>query len=151
MALQWGNTLIRRSLGAVTLYPPRETALTLRLYSCANSRQLHSCPRSDLRSGSLNRLRRVAFVFLEVLGKQPRQFGRGLVKRDWVGPSISRDQDFVWHIGTDRGNLQAEDGIGGRRSLAERAIVNRVDDRSGVFEAHPFAHAVGAAAPSRVD
>src|SRR5262245_10135008 len=92
-----------------------------------------------------------AFVFLEVIDKQLREFFRRRIVRGFVAPGVARPQDFRRHAGARRHHVEAKHGIAFGLSAGQGAAMNGIDDAAGVGELDALADAVSAATPARVD
>ena len=105
---------------------------------------------SGFRRGGLHLGAYAGGVGLEVFVEETGKLFRGGLVGGLVGPRIAGDEDLRRHPGTLGGDLEPEHWIALGLGFRKRAVVDRVDNGTCVFETDAFADAGAAAAPAGV-
>ena len=98
----------------------------------------------------LSALAPAAQVSKFLLNKPASFFCGGVVSR-LVRPSFAWTQDFRWHAGDFRDDVESEDRIALGLGVRESAAVDRINDGARVLKAGAFADTISSPGPAGVD
>mmetsp|Transcript_3001 Transcript_3001/g.5561 ORF Transcript_3001/g.5561 Transcript_3001/m.5561 type:complete len:365 (+) Transcript_3001:212-1306(+) len=118
---------------------------------CKSNAQYNTMACLEPRCSIQNGLTRTLFEVLEVLIEKPGQLLTLLVVGRLISPSFARVQDFRRNLAALLWNLKVEHWQSFVLGLFELAVVDAVDDGTGVLQRKALALSVGSAGPSGVD